>query len=77
MQIYRLTPLGQRLAHNTRYVDTPEGRANWKVINHINKMKELTRDQFQEYTGLSRDELASALIRLKGAGVIVDETRAM
>lgn len=72
MKVYKLTPIGTRLAHNIRY----EPNNEWKIIHHINRMGgEASNEQIERYCGLSREEVASSLAKLQRLKVIVNETR--
>ena len=71
MQVYSLTKLGRRLAHNTRY---DASKPEWKIIHHLNKMGEATKEQISKYCGLSPDEAIGALAKLRRINVVKEAT---
>ena len=55
MDIYRLTPTGEMLAHNPR----PEyGSIRWKIISYLNKAGAKSKDDIMKNTGASSYDLA-------------------
>ena len=45
MEIYRLSPIGEQLKHNTRIPNDPIKRVRWNVIYYISKRGQVTSEQ--------------------------------
>jgi hypothetical protein len=63
MDIYRLTPLGESIAHNIR---PPRNNARWRVIYYLNRNGAKEKNDIIENTGATSYTLAY----LKGKRII-------
>lgn len=68
MQIYRLTKIGERLAHSYR---SPPDNPKWNVIHFLNRRGEATKEQILVYVPSATSQ---TLIELTSKKIIMEET---
>ena len=68
MHIYRLTPIGHKLARSVSNPDSPA----YRIVAHLDQVGQSTVEQAAEFCGISTMEASAILNKLKRRRVVAE-----